>query len=236
MVGARAACRFAGVRNRRAHLLPSLLAVVASVALLSGCGGQDEPAQGSQGAATVEGSQGDTLAERAFSAEPGKLPVAPTGSVTNSNGRPWSYRGVDTGKITLVYFGYTNCPDVCPTTMADIASALAKLPASVRGKVAVQLVSTDPERDTGPRIKQWLAGFDPSFQGGRAPIAQVVAQARAYGIGIEAPRVRKGDYEVTHGAQVVALRPGGDEVGYFRELAGPDGYAAVLPGLVKKWA
>ncbi|GGF49986.1 hypothetical protein GCM10011519_24990 [Marmoricola endophyticus] len=211
-------------------------AVVAALALV-GCGSttQESGSGGSGGAATVEGTGGGSVADRAFSSEPTPKP-APAGTVTNADGSTFSYRSAPKGKLTLVYFGYTNCPDVCPTTMADIASALAKLPDDVADKVDVQLVSTDPRRDTDPQITQWLAGFDPSFKGGRAPIDQVVTQARAYGIGISPPTTVKGDYEVTHGAQVLALAPGGGEVGYFRELAGPEGYAAVLPGLVKKWA
>ena len=162
---------------------------------------------------------------------------APPGSVAEADGSRWRYRDAAPAKLTLLYFGYTRCPDVCPTTMADVsAGALRKLPAATRSRIVVQFVSTDPHRDTARQIASWLQGFDPSFHGGRAPIRSVITAAAAYGITIRPPKVSTDDYEVTHGAQLLVLRPGGDAVGYFRELAGKSEYVDRLAELVDRYA
>lgn len=164
-------------------------------------------------------------------------PLGPAqGSVAQAGGGTWAYTKPASGHLTLVYFGYTSCPDVCPATMADLASALTKVPEAVSAKVWVEFVSTDPHRDTLTKLQRWTAAFSPAFHGGRAPIGEVIAAARSYGIGIEAPKVGAGDYEVTHGAQLVVLDQHGGEVGFFRELAGAKAYAEALPTLVKDYA
>ena len=140
------------------------------------------------------------------------------------------------GQVLVVFFGFTSCPDVCPTTMADLAAALRDVDESTRSKIDVQFVSTDPNRDTPAQITRWLEGFDPSFRGGRAEINDVIDAAKVYGIGIEPPEVSDDDYQVTHGAQLLVLEPGGGMVGYFQELSGADAYAKAIPILVDKYA
>lgn len=163
-------------------------------------------------------------------------PMGPSdGSVTQADGSTWSYRDVADGTITFLYFGYTSCPDVCPTTMADLAHSIRELPEADQAKVSVQLVSTDPERDTPAQITRWLGGFNPEFKGGRADINDVIDQAKTYGIGIDPPQVSKSDYQVTHGAQVLVLKSGGGAVGYFDELAGTKTYSKAIPLLVAKY-
>lgn len=164
-------------------------------------------------------------------------PLGPaSGQVTQLDGSQWRYAAPAADKITLLYFGYTSCPDVCPSTIADVAFALQKLPSETRDKVWVQFVSTDPDRDTPEQMRAWLGGFDPSFHGGRAPMDQVIADAKTYGVGIEAPEKKNGDYQVTHGAMLVVLNPKGEAVGYFTELAGHQSYMDAIPALVKKYA
>src|SRR5699024_7061650 len=130
-------------------------------------------------------------------------PLGPaTQTVTQTDGTTWSFEDVADGQITLLYFGYTRCPDVCPLTMADLAAALRELPQDVVEKITVRFVSTDPRRDTKAQLRSWLGGFDPDFVGARAPIGQVVKAALAYGIDIEPPKITEGNYEVAHGAKI----------------------------------
>ena len=68
------------------------------------------------------------------------------------------------GKVVVLFFGYTNCPDACPTTMANIAAAMRKLGADAK-RVQVLFVSVDPEWDTPEVLKQYVSGFDPAFLG-----------------------------------------------------------------------
>src|SRR5204863_5907975 len=65
--------------------------------------------------------------------------------------------------VVLVFFGYTSCPDVCSTVLADVAAALRPLPPVTRAKVQLLFVTTDPARDTGPVMQRYLARFDPTF-------------------------------------------------------------------------
>lgn len=198
--------------------------LIALMLVLTGCG------------STKDGDAADLGDLSGYVRVPEK-PLGPaTQAVTQIDGSSWRYDATEPGRITLLYFGYTSCPDVCPTTLADLAAALGGLPKKVRDRVDVQLVSTDPARDTPEQMRSWLAGFDPTFRGAHAPIDQVVAAARAYGISIEPPAQSDGAYEVSHGAQLLVLEPGGGAVGYFRELAGAKDYRKALPALVDAYA
>ena len=84
----------------------------------------------------------------------------PSFTLTDTAGQPFSFATATAGHPTFLYFGYTHCPDVCPTTMADIGLALQKVPAAVRAKARVVFVTTDVADDTGPVIAAWLKAFD----------------------------------------------------------------------------
>ena len=88
-------------------------------------------------------------------------------SLTDQNGKTRTLADFR-GKVVVVFFGYTRCPDVCPTTLAEMASAVKQL--GDRGReVQVLFVTLDPKRDTGELIKQYAAAFDPGFVGLRGP-------------------------------------------------------------------
>jgi protein SCO1 len=84
----------------------------------------------------------------------------PTFTLRDTQGRPYDFAARTRGRPTFLYFGYTHCPDVCPTTMADVAAALRAVPPSVGRAVQVVFVTTDPARDTGPVLAAWLRHFD----------------------------------------------------------------------------
>ena len=84
----------------------------------------------------------------------------PRFTLTDTNGKPYKFGTATAGKPTLLYFGYTNCPDVCPTTLADIATALSTVSAPLRAKTEVVFVTTDVKRDTSAVLKRYLAKFD----------------------------------------------------------------------------
>jgi protein SCO1 len=108
----------------------------------------------------------------------------PTFTLTDTSGKPYDFAARTRGVPTLLFFGYTHCPDVCPTTMADTAAALRDTPQPLRGQVRVVFVTTDPARDTGKVLAAWLRNFDPDlptkFVGLTGTVAQVeAAQAAA---------------------------------------------------------
>lgn len=91
----------------------------------------------------------------------GMLPPQPRPSftLTDTAGRAFSFGQATSGHPTLLFFGYTQCPDVCPTTMADIRTALASLPVPEQQKVYVVFISTDVRHDTAAVVRTWLANF-----------------------------------------------------------------------------
>ena len=99
--------------------------------------------------------------------------------LTDFNGKPHTLADFQ-GKVVVVFFGYTQCPDVCPTTMSEMVQVKHKLGADA-DKLQVLFVSVDPERDTPEVLKAYMAGFDPSFLGLYAPSPEKLADlARDY--------------------------------------------------------
>ncbi|WP_330331553.1 SCO family protein [Streptomyces sp. NBC_00536] len=155
--------------------------------------------------------------------------------LTDTNGKPWSLREQTKGKPTLIYFGYTNCPDVCPLTMSNIAVAKKALPKADQDNLQVVFVTTDPDRDTPESLGKWLKAQDPAFIGLTGDFAKIQAGARTLGIGIEAAK-KEADGSVVsmHGAQVIAFSPKTDE-GYvlYGESATAEDYTKDLPKIIK---
>jgi protein SCO1 len=93
----------------------------------------------------------------------------------DANGETYDFRARTEGFVTLLFFGYTSCPDICPVQMANIGAVLRDLPAESAARIKVVFVTTDPERDTPERLRQWLGAIHPSFVGLRGPLAEVHA-------------------------------------------------------------
>jgi protein SCO1/2 len=137
--------------------------------------------------------------------------------LTDTAGRRYDIRKQGSGKVTLVYFGYTHCPDICPTTMADIAQALRQTSADVRRRVNVVFVTVDPHRDRRAVLRRWLDGFNPSFVGLRGSLAQVVAAQRAAGLPVS--KVEPNGRAIEHSAEVIAYTP--DHLAHVVYFEGP---------------
>jgi protein SCO1/2 len=181
----------------------ALLALAPAAALLAGC---DEGASARAAAAAAPPSEwrGTLLVQPA---------PKPEFTLTDTEGRPYDFRARTDGHVTLLFFGYTHCPDVCPIHLASIARVLDDLPYEDRQRVRVVFVSTDPDRDTPERIRSWLDAFDPSFVGLRGTVEEVNAIQARMGLP-EAVKIdpgtpgagiaTDGGYTVGHAAQVVA--------------------------------
>ncbi|WP_087101311.1 SCO family protein [Nocardiopsis sp. JB363] len=148
------------------------------------------------------------------------------------DGQPWSFGDVAADRLTLLFFGYTSCPDVCPMTMADINLALEEAGETARS-YDVAMVTTDPARDTPEQLRGWIDRFDPSFHGVRGDIDATVQAAQDYGIPVEPPQEVEGQYLVTHGGRVIVLLPGGEAAGMFDEGTEAADIAALLPALAQ---
>lgn len=135
----------------------------------------------------------------------------PEFTLTDLDGRDFDFRKETDGHLTLLFFGYTNCPDVCPLHMANIGAVLRQQPPEVANRVKVVFVTTDPERDSIPLLKEWLGRFSPQIIGLTGTSAEVSAAQQA---ARQLPAYRdtvnllvNGGYSVGHAAQVIAFTP-----------------------------
>jgi protein SCO1/2 len=122
-------------------------------------------------------------------------------------GRPFEFATATAAKpVTLVFFGYTYCPDVCNAVLADVASALRRMDPSLRQRVQMVFVTTDPKRDTPAAIRAYLDRFDRSFIGLTGSATSIEQAARSLGVYLtKATPLPGGGYEVGHGAQVIGF-------------------------------
>lgn len=130
--------------------------------------------------------------------------------LVDENGRDVS-AGDYLGKTTVLYFGYTHCPDVCPITLAGLAAALRKFDEPLRDDIQVLFVSVDPARDTPAILKRYTDVFGPQFIGLTGDIAQIDALTNRYRIAYEyGDKDSTGNYEVSHSSAVFAFDPRGE--------------------------
>jgi protein SCO1/2 len=154
----------------------------------------------------------------------------------STSGGPTSLADQQSGRVMLLYFGYTHCPDVCPTTMADLAGALSGLPAGDQGRVQVVFVTSDPTRDSPAVMRAWLAHFDGGlarpFVGLTASNRRIDALARTLHILIAPPvHHRNGRVTVAHGAETIAFLDGKAQVLWSSDTP-PGDYASDLQRLL----
>ncbi len=188
------------------------LAVLASTACQPGEGGPDvSPETG--------GYRGQVLTRGL---------IKPSALLFDTSGKLFDFRTETKGSVTLLYFGYTHCPDICPSHMANIAAALGRLPRKDAQRIKTVFVTVDPERDTPQRLRQWLDLFDPSFIGlTGSPDAVDTAMRQALGdLYFPVTREDRGQdsYSVSHPAFVIAYTQ--DDVAHivYPQEAQPEDY------------
>jgi protein SCO1/2 len=167
----------------------------------------------------------------------------PDFTFTDVGGRPFDFRAETEGFVTLLFFGYTHCPDVCPVQMANVGAVLRDLPPETSRRIKVVFVTTDPERDTPERLREWLGAVHPSFVGLRGPLEEVNAAEQSLLLPrsvLEAPHGAQHDgapeYLVGHATPVVVF--GADGLSRRMYLAGSrqQDWLRDLPRLVAEGA
>jgi protein SCO1/2 len=144
----------------------------------------------------------------------------PEFELTNAaTGEPYDFGAETAGQVTLLYFGYTNCPDVCPVHMANIAAALDEAPFEVRDAVQVVFVGVDAPRDTPERVHEWLGHFDKSFIGLTGTAEELeAAQLAAHVPPAFVDEEFDGGYSVSHAGWVMVYTQ--DDLGHLRYPSG----------------
>jgi protein SCO1 len=131
--------------------------------------------------------------------------------LTDISGAPFTLANL-TGRPTLVYFGFTRCPDVCPTTLLKLAQVVRV--AGVAG-LRVIFISVDPQRDTPPVLALYVHAFDPSFQGLTGDPRSVARVAAEFAVAVNRVDLPGGDYTMDHTAAVFLLDARAHEVAIF---------------------
>jgi len=131
----------------------------------------------------------------------------PEFELTDVEGRPFTNSSLE-GRFTLLFFGFTNCPDVCPITLQVLASVQEQLRNEAPDAVPdVVFVSVDPFRDTPERIAAYVAAFDPSFIGVTGPDERLEPLIDALGVGVEKHEHHGEQYNVVHSGVIYVIGP-----------------------------
>jgi len=144
----------------------------------------------------------------------------------DQNGKPVSDQDMK-GRPFLVFFGFTHCPDVCPTTLFDMSQLLRKLGPDA-DRTGALFITVDPERDTPAVMKDYLSNFDPHLRGLTGDQASIDAAARAYRVYAKKVPLQGGDYTMDHTAVVYLMDKNGQFVAPFDLKRTPELAAADL--------
>lgn len=157
-------------------------------------------------------------------------------ALTDQNGR--TVRDSDfAGKYRLVYFGYAFCPDVCPTDLQKLGKAmrdLEKADPALAAKLVPIFITVDPERDTPPVVKQFVANFHPKMVGLTGSPEAIAKVAKQYGVYFKKmpPPTPGGGYLVDHMAAIFLMGPKGEPMAIFSQDQSAD---AIVEG-IRRWA
>jgi protein SCO1/2 len=137
---------------------------------------------------------------------------APDFALTDQDGQPARLSALR-GKLVLMTFGFTHCPNICPTTLANLAAICEGLPAQDRGRVQVLFITVDPARDTPKALKEYVGFYARGFAGLTGSADQIAKVAKDYGAYYEAEiqesQVAGNYYTINHSAYVYLINPAG---------------------------
>lgn len=193
---------------------------------------------------TVGGGLGACAAGRADRAPQdlrGVLLAAPLAkpqlTLTATDGTPFDFRQATDGFVTLLFFGYTNCPDVCPVHLSNLGAVLPELDPQVAERIKVVFVTTDPRRDTPAVLRSWLDHFSTRFlglTGDSGAIAQAQATLKLAPAVIERATASDTGYAVGHSALVVAFTADNQAHVVYPYGTRQEDWAHDLPALVRE--
>lgn len=200
----------------RRTLLRAAGAAAAAVLLLTSCAGDPAPA----------GEPTGTAVEPPFD-------VATT-TLRDTEGEPFTLARDTEAPLSLVFFGYTRCPDICPAVMSTISSALTRLDDETRERVQVVFVTTDPSRDDPQTLRRYLDRFGEGMVGVTGELEEIGELAESVGVFVaDAEELASGGYDLgSHGAQVIGVDQDGQAPIYWGQDTSSADYAHDIELLV----
>ena len=135
--------------------------------------------------------------------------------LTNHKGMEFTDQSLE-GDWTLLFFGFTHCPDVCPTTLSFLAELKGSLEGTEAASTDVVMVSVDPARDTVEQLSTYVPYFHPEFLGVTGDFPDILSFARRFNAPFRKVTMEDGSYQMDHSANVVLINPKGDFHGFFR--------------------
>jgi len=155
----------------------------------------------------------------------------PAFSLIDQNGQAVSEKTLK-GSWSLLFFGYTFCPDICPTTLAELRELRSKLPPELLHRLRVVLVSVDPTRDTPAQLAQYVGYFAADFQGWTGELNQIQTLSSRLGIPFIPADTSKPGYTVSHSGNLAIIDPDGQQQGFIRAPLNTAKLAVQLPLLL----
>lgn len=154
-------------------------------------------------------------------------------SLTNQDGQAVAVDQLK-DQWSLLFFGYTFCPDICPATLAQLRQLQGQLPPETLAKLRIVLVTVDPHRDTPEQLKKYLEYFDAGFIGLTGEEAIIQKLANGVSIPFIPADTSKENYTVDHSGNLVLIGPDGKQRGFIRAPINNAKLAAQLPGLLDR--
>lgn len=154
-------------------------------------------------------------------------------SLTNQDGQSVAVDQLK-DQWSLLFFGYTFCPDICPATLAQLRQLQGQLPPETLAKLRIVLVTVDPHRDTPEQLKKYLDYFDAGFIGLTGEEATIQKLANGVSIPFIPADTSKENYTVDHSGNLVLIGPDGKQRGFIRAPINNTKLAAQLPGLLER--
>lgn len=155
----------------------------------------------------------------------------PALTLTDQDGQAQALNAL-TGRWTLLFFGYTFCPDICPTTLAELRQLQGLLGEEDRQRLQVLMVTVDPARDTPEQLKQYLGFFDAGFRGLTGELENIQTLSGRVGIPFIPGDTRQENYTVDHSANLALLGPDGRQHGFIRAPLKVQKLVEALPPLL----
>lgn len=157
--------------------------------------------------------------------------VIPDIQLTSAKAQSWGKSDLE-GHWNLLFFGYTFCPDICPTTMAELRQLTLNLPEEERQQLQVTMISVDPHRDTPEQMNSYLEFFKAGFNGATGEPAELAKLAQGLSVAYIEPDTSEDNYLVDHSGQVVMVDPQGRYVGFIRPPLRPAQLGELLPRIM----